>query len=78
MGYMNNKGEEITFKDIDGNEVMTGMRIYPPGGGRELRVAWFQPDFPELGDVLMCQQVEDLDAFSPITAENCASTWKIV
>lgn len=77
MGYMNNKGTEVTFRDMDGNEVMIGMRIYPPSGGRELRVAWFQPDFPDLGDVLMCQQVEDLDAFSPITVKNCTETWKI-
>lgn len=78
MSYKNDRtGEEVIFKDIDGNEVFIGMRIYPPEGGQELRAAWFQPDFPELGDVLMCQQVNDLDAFSPITVENCATTWKI-
>lgn len=78
MGYLNNKGTETKFMDVDGKEVLIGMRIYPPEGGQELRVAWFQPDYAEFGDVLMCQQVEDLDAFSPITVENCATTWKIV
>ena len=78
MGYINNQKTETTFLDIDGNEVIVGMHIYPPSGGQELRVAWFQSDYDEFGDVLMCQQVDNLDAFSPITVENCASTWKIL
>lgn len=77
MAYTNNRGEAITFLDIDGREVFIGMRLHPPAGGQELRVAWFQPDFPDFGDVLMCQQVTDLDAFSPITVGNCATTWRI-
>lgn len=77
MGYLKNDGTEIEFKDMDGKEVYIGSRIYPPEGGQELRVAWFQPDYPEIGDALMCQQVNDLDAFSPITQEDCRKYWRI-
>lgn len=78
MGFLNANNKEVIFLDMDGQEIMIGMHIYPPEGGRELRVAWFQPSFPEYGDVLMCQQVEDLDAFSPLTPENCRNNWRIL
>lgn len=77
MGFMNYQKEEIHFIDMDSREIFIGMHIYPPAGGQELRVAWFQPDYPEIGDVLMCQQVEHLDTFSPLTVEQCANQWKI-
>lgn len=77
MGYLNKENKEIDFLDMDGREIFIGDHIYPPEGGQELRVAWFQPDYPEFGDVLMCQQVEYLDTFSPLTAEACARQWKI-
>ena len=78
MGYLNRKSEEVRFLDMDGQEIMIGMHIYPPEGGQELRVAWFAPDDPDFGDVLMCQQVEHLDTFSPLTVEACAKQWRIV
>lgn len=78
MGYLSKEGKEIEFYDMDGNAVQIGMRIYPPAGGEELRVAWYQADYPEVGDVLMCQQVHDLDAFSPLTQEDCREHWRIV
>jgi hypothetical protein len=76
MGYVNKNNEIITFLDMEGKEILIGDHIYPPEGGRELRVALFQSDFYEFGDVLVCQQVEDLDAFSPLTVEDCRLKWK--
>ena len=77
MGYLNTKNEEVRFLDMDGQEIKLGMNIYQPGVEQVLRVAWFQPDYPELGDVLMCQQVENLNAFSPLPVESCAKRWRI-
>ena len=77
MGYLNKENNEIKFLDMDGREILVGDHIYPPEGGQELRVAWFQPDYPEFGDVLMCQQVAHLDAFSPLTVEDCSIRWKL-
>ena len=78
MGYLNRKNEEVRFLDMDGQEIMIGMHIYPPAGGQELRVAWFIPDDPDFGDILMCQQVAHLDTFSPLTVPSCAKKLKIV
>ena len=77
MGYLNAKKEEVKFLDMDGREILIGSHIYPPAGGQELRVAWFTPNDPDYGDVLLCQQVAHLDTFSPLTASACAAQWKI-
>ena len=78
MGYMNVKGEETKFLDMDGQEIFIGMHIYPPDGGQELRVAWYLPDDPNFGEVLLCQQVEHLNTFSHLTVEACAKQWRII
>ena len=77
MGYLNNQQKEVLFLDMDGREILIGMHIYPPEGGQELRVAWFLPNDPNYGTVLLCQQVEHPETFSPLTVEQCADQWKI-